>query len=228
MPRADRTLPVTDQPELVLHGYWRSGTSYRTRIALNIKGLHYRTIPHDLRAGEQRSELFLDLNPQGLVPALQAGGKVLTQSSAILEWLDETYPAPPLLPSDPDARAIVRAMAMTIACDIHPLNNLRVLIALGREFGADDTAKAAWVRRWIADGFVALDGMIGKHGGRYAFGDSLTIADCHLVPQVYAARRFDVPLEPYPAVCAAAANAEQVPQVAAAHPDMQADADRRG
>ena len=226
MPRADRALPVTGEPELVLHGYWRSGTSYRTRIGLNIKGVPYRTVAHDLRAEEQKSEAFLALNPQGLVPVLVAGDKLLTQSSAILEWLDETYPAPPLLPRDPDSRAIVRAMAMTIACDIHPLNNLRVLVALGRDFGADDAIKAAWATRWIADGFVALDRMIGEHGGRYAFGDSLTIADCHLVPQVYAARRFNVPLEPYPAVCAAAANAERVPQVAAAHPDRQPDADR--
>jgi maleylpyruvate isomerase len=212
--------------ELVLHEYWRSGTSYRTRIALNVKGLDYRSVAHDLRADEQKSGEYLALNRQGLVPALVAGGKVLTQSSAILEWLDETYPEPPLLPRDPDARAIVRAMAMTIACDIHPLNNLRVLVALGRDFGADDAAKAAWVTRWIADGFVALERTIGEHGGRYAFGDSLTIADCHLVPQVYTARRFGVPLDPYPALCAAAANAEQVPQVAAAHPDRQPDADR--
>jgi maleylpyruvate isomerase len=217
---------VTGQPELVLHGYWRSGTSYRTRIALNIKGLQYRNVGHDLRAGEQRSEEFMALNPQGLVPALVAGDTVLTQSSAIIEWLDETYPAPAILPRDPDARAIVRAMAMTIACDIHPLNNLRVLVALGREFGADGAAKAAWATRWIADGFAALDRMIGQHGGRYAFGDTLTIADCHLVPQVYSARRFKVPLDPYPALCAAAASAERVPQIAAAHPDRQPDADR--
>jgi maleylpyruvate isomerase len=216
---------VTDQPELVLHGYWRSGTSYRTRIGLNIKGLQYRTVAHDLRAGEQRSGAFLALNPQGLVPALVAGDKVFTQSSAILEWLEETFPAPPLLPRDPDARAIVRAMAMTIACDIHPLNNLRVLAALGQDFGADDAAKAAWITRWIADGFAALERVIGEHGGRYAFGDNLTIADCHLVPQVYTARRFNVPLDPYPALSAAVANAERVPQVAAAHPDRQADAD---
>jgi len=114
---------------------------------------------------------------------------------------------------------------MTVACDIHPLNNLRVLKAIA-ELGADETVKAAWAARWIADGFVALDRMIEAHGGLYAFGNGLTIADCHLVPQVYSARRFGVPLEPYPALCAAAANAERVPEVAAAHPDKQPDADK--
>ena len=216
---------MTDRPELVLHEYWRSGTSYRTRIALNIKGLSYRTVAHDLRAGEQKSSKYLALNRQGLVPALVAGSLVLSQSSAIIEWLDETYPKPPLLPSGRDARAIVRAMAMTVACDIHPHNNLRVLKAIA-ELGADETVKAAWAARWIADGFVALDRMIEAHGGLYAFGNGLTIADCHLVPQVYSARRFGVPLEPYPALCAAAANAERVPEVAAAHPDKQPDADK--
>ena len=212
--------------ELVLHGYWRSGTSYRTRIALNIKGVSYRNVAHDLRLGDQRSEAFLALNPQGLVPALVAGDKVLTQSSAILEWLEETYSEPPLLPREPDARAIVRAMAMTIACDIHPLNNLRVLSALGRDFGADDAAKSTWAGHWITEGFTALERMINEHGGRYAFGDALTIADCHLVPQVYSARRFGVPLDAYPALRAAVANAERIPEVLAAHPDRQPDADR--
>jgi maleylpyruvate isomerase len=222
VPRADCTRAVTG---LVLHEYWRSGTSYRTRIALNIKGLAYRSVGHDLRTGEQKSEEYLALNRQGLVPALVAGGLVLTQSCAILEWLDETYPEPPLLPRDPDSRAIVRAMAMIVACDIHPLNNLRVLKTIG-DFGAGEAAKAAWAARWIGDGFAALERMIAEHGGQYAFGDSLTIADCHLVPQVYSARRFGVPLDSYPMLGAAAANAEQEPEVAAAHPDRQPGADQ--
>lgn len=215
---------MSDEPELVLHGYWRSGTSYRTRIALNIKGVPYRQAPVNLLAGEQGSADYRALNPQGLVPALVASDLVLTQSSAIIEWLEETYPDPPLLPADPEARAIVRAMAMTVACDIHPLNNLRVLKALKNDLGADDGARDAWVTRWITDGFAALDAMIARHGGTYAFGDSLTIADCHIVPQVYSAERFNVPLDAFPALMRAAATARAIPAVAAAHPAQQQDA----
>lgn len=209
---------------LVLHGYWRSGTSYRTRIALNIKGVPYRQVPVNLLAGEQGGEAYQALNPQGLVPALVAGDVVLTQSSAIIEWLEERFSDPALLPADVDSRAIVRAMAMTVACDIHPLNNLRVLKALKNEFGADDAARDAWTARWIRDGFAALDAMIARHGGLYAFGDSLTLADCHIVPQIYSARRFNVPLDAFPALVRAAEAAMAVPEVAAAHPDRQDDA----
>lgn len=215
---------MTDDRNLVLHGYWRSGTSYRTRIALNLKGLSYTQVPVNLMAGEQRNDSYRALNRQGLVPALVAGDTVLSQSSAILEWLEECYPDPPLLPADADSRAIVRAMAMTVACDIHPLNNLRVLKALKNDLGADDAARDAWTARWIADGFAALEVMIARHGGRYAFGDTLTIADCHIVPQVYSARRFNVPLDAYPALMKAAEAAMAVPEVAAAHPDVQPDA----
>jgi len=215
---------MTDDRNLVLHGYRRSGTSYRTRIALNLKGLTYTQVPVNLLAGEQRNDSYRALNRQGLVPALVAGDTVLSQSSAILEWLEECYPDPPLLPADADSRAIVRAMAMTVACDIHPLNNLRVLKALKNDLGADDAARDAWTARWIADGFAALEVMIARHGGRYAFGDTLTIADCHIVPQVYSARRFNVPLDAYPALMKAAEAAMAVPEVAAAHPDVQPDA----
>lgn len=211
--------------ELVLHGYWRSGTSYRTRIALNIKGVAYRQEPVNLLAGDQGGEPFRALNPQGLVPALVTGDVVLTQSSAIIEWLEERYPDPPLLPADPDARAIVRAMAMTVACDIHPLNNLRVLKAIKHDLGADDAQKDAWIARWITDGFAALEAMIARHGGTYAFGDSLTLADCHIVPQIYSAERFRVPLDDFPRLLRAAEAARTVPEVAAAHPDRQPDAD---
>ncbi len=209
-------------PELVLHGYWRSGTSYRTRIALNIKGLDYRQEPVNLLQGEQKGEAFRSLNPQGLVPALISDDTVLTQSSAIIEWLDERYPDPPLLPADPDTRAIVRAMAMTVACDIHPLNNLRVLKAI-KALGADEAQRDIWAARWITDGFAALEAMIARHGGAYAFGDTLTLADCHIVPQVYSAERFNVPLNAYPALVRATNNARNHPAVAAAHPDKQAD-----
>lgn len=211
---------------LILHGYWRSGTSYRTRIALNLKGLPYEQRPVDLRAGVQGSEAFRALNPQGLVPALEADGAVLTQSPAILEWLEERYPDPPLLPQEPDERAIVRAMAALIGCDIHPLNNLRVLNALRAGFGADGEAVKRWAARWIGDGFAALETMIARHGGAFAYGDRPTLVECYLVPQVYSAERFSVDLSPYPRVAAAASAAQALAPVAAAHPDRQPDADR--
>lgn len=211
--------------ELVLHGYWRSGTSYRTRIALNIKGLKYRQEAVDLREGVQKSAAFLALNPQGLVPALETPDEVLTQSSAIIEWLDERYPEPPLLPSTPGERAVVRAMAMTIACDIHPLNNLRVLKYLRGEFDTDERETDRWAATWIAQGFDALEAMIGRHGGRFAYGDTLTTVDCHLVPQVYSAQRFNVDCARWPHLLAAAENAMAEASVAEAHPDRQPDAD---
>jgi len=210
--------------DLVLRGYWRSGTSYRTRIALNAKGVAYRQDPVNLLAGEQASEAYRALNPQGLVPALVVGETVLTQSTAIIEWLEERYPDPPLLPADSDARAIVRAMAMTVACDIHPLGNLRVLKALKHDFGAGEEARNAWIARWIEDGFAALEVMIARHGRTYVFGDRLTLADCHLVPQVYSAERFNVPLDRFPALVRVVENARRHPAVAAAHPDQQPDA----
>ena len=211
--------------ELVLHGYWRSGTSYRTRIALNLKGLDYRQEPVDLREGVQKSVSFRSLNPQGLVPALETPDGVLTQSSAIIEWLEERYPEPPLLPADPAGRAMVRAMAMTVACDIHPLNNLRVLQHLKGELEADQEDLDRWTANWIEAGFGALEAMIARHGGRFAFGDTLTAADCHLVPQVYSAERFNVDCSRWPRLSQAVENARAAPPIAAAHPDKQPDAD---
>jgi maleylpyruvate isomerase len=211
---------------LLLHGYWRSGTSYRTRIALEIKGLAYRQAPVDLRAGEQASPAYRALNPQGLVPALETPDGVLTQSSAILEWLEERYPDPPLLPRDPGERAIVRAMAMAVACDIHPLGNLRVLKYLKHPLGHDQAAIDTWIAHWIGAGFAALETLIARHGGRFAFGDSLTLADCHLVPQVYAAERYSVDCSPYPRLAESAARAMAEEPVRRAHPDRQPDADR--
>ena len=209
---------------LILHGYWRSGTSYRTRIALNLKGLEYETAPIDLRAGEQRSEAFRSLNPQGLVPAVEFEGRVLAQSPAILEWLEERWPAPPLLPADPADRAVVRAMAALVACDIHPLNNLRVLNQLKQQFGADQAATDAWAGRWISAGFDALEALIGRRGDGWAFGGAPTLADCCLVPQVYSARRFNVDLSPWPRIAAVEARAAEHPAFQAAHPDRQPDA----
>jgi maleylacetoacetate isomerase len=222
MPRADRRM---SEP-LVLHGYWRSGTSYRTRIALEIKGVAYEQAPVDLRAGEQKSAAFHALNPQGLVPALETSDGVLTQSSAILEWLEERYPQPPLLPRAPGERAIVRAMAMAVACDIHPLGNLRVLKYLKDPLGQAQPAIDAWIAHWIGEGFAALETLIARHGGRFAFGDSLTLADCHLVPQFYAAQRYSVDCSAYPRLAESAARAMAEEAVRRAHPDLQPDADR--
>ncbi|MBS0294907.1 MAG: maleylacetoacetate isomerase [Proteobacteria bacterium] len=210
----------------ILHGYWRSGTSYRTRIGLELKGLAYEQAPVDLRAGAQRSETFLRLNPQGLVPALEIDGHVLTQSVAILEYLDEAHPEPPLLPKGATARAEVRAMAAIVACDIHPLNNLRLLKAI-RELGVDDqVGQNAWAGRWISAGFDALERLIERQGGGWCWGEAPTIADCCLIPQIYSARRFEVELEPYPLIRAIELKAAAHPAFQAAHPDRQPDADQ--
>jgi maleylpyruvate isomerase len=202
---------------MILHGYWRSSAAYRVRIALGLKGLSYDQVSHDLRTGEQRAADYLAKNPQGFVPALEVDGEVYGQSFAIIELLDELHPEPPLLPATPRDRARARAMAAVIACDIHPLNNLRVLKAL-REIGADE---AAWIARWIGEGFAALEPQIA---GPYAFGDVPGLVDCFLVPQVYNAERFGVDLSPYPRLLAAATHARAHPAFQAAHPDRQPDA----
>ena len=209
----------------VLHGYWRSGTSYRTRIALELKGLAYDYRAVDLRAGEHRQDAYRALDPQGLVPTLEIDGHALIQSPAILEWLEERYPEPPLLPHDVFERAAVRAMAAIVACDIHPLNNLRVLKSIRHDLGADDAQTAAWSSRWITAGFEALEAMIARHGGHWSFGDSPTVADCCLVPQVYSARRFGADLEPFGRIRAIEARAVEHPAFQAAHPDKQPDAE---
>jgi maleylpyruvate isomerase len=208
----------------VLHGYWRSGTSYRVRIALELKGLAYEYVGHDLRKGDQRSQSYLELNPQGLVPALEVEPGVLTQSPAILEWIEERWPEPPLLPPEVFARAEVRAMAAMVACDIHPLNNLRVLKALKHDLGADDAKISAWTARWITSGFDALERAIERHGQGWAWDDAPTLADCCLIPQVYSARRFEVDLTPYPRIVAIEARAAEHAAFQAAHPDRQPDA----
>lgn len=211
---------------LTLHGYWRSTASYRVRIALNYKGLDYEQVTHDLRVDAHKAAGFLALAPQGVVPVLSTGETVLMQSSAILEWLEERSPVPPLLPRDLIARAQVRGMASLIGCDIHPLNNLRVLRALRTELQATEAQVQAWISGWITQGFAALEQLVGAHGGQFAFGDQPTLADCLLVPQVYSAERFDVDLDPYPRLRRAAANAAALPAFAAAHPSVQPDADR--
>ena len=201
-----------------LYDYWRSGASYRVRIALNLKGIPYESVPVDLRSREQNGAEYRMLNPQELVPALELEGKILTQSPAILEWLEERYPEPRLLPADPDARAVVRAMAALIACDIHPLNNLRVLNALRSEFAATDEQIQQWMARWTMSGFGALETMTKVFGKGFAFGDTPTLADCHLVPQMYSAERFGIDLTPYPQLCAAAKRARALPAFDRASP----------
>ncbi len=213
---------------LVLHGYWRSGASYRTRIGLNLKGLVYETRPVDLRAGDQGAPAYRAIDPQGMVPALESPDGVLIQSPAILEWLEEVHPAPPLLPQGARGRAEVRAMAAVIGCDIHPLNNLRVLRAVRHDLGADDAQLAAWEARWIGDGFAALEALIGRHGAGFAWGDQPSLADCYLVPQVYSAERFGVDLAAYPLVRAIDERCRGLEAFAAAHPDRQPDAPEQG
>ena len=210
---------------MILHGYWRSGASYRVRIALSLKGVGYDLSAHDLRKGEQKASDYLALNPQGMVPALQDGDFVLAQSPAILEWLEETHPKPALLPKGADDRARVRAMAALVGCDIHPLNNLRVLKALRNDFGADQDAVDAWAARWIAPGFDALETLTARHGAGWSFGDAPTLADCYLIPQLYSARRFNLDLSAWPALLAVEARALDHPAFVAAHPDRQPDAD---
>ena len=210
-----------------LHGYFRSSASYRVRIALNLKGLWCEHLPHHLRKGEQHAPAYLAINPQGLVPALETDDGALTQSLAILEWLEETHPEPPLLPKGARERAIVRSMAEIVACDIHPLNNLRVLQALaglGHPMGGED--QTAWGRAWINAGFAALEPMVAEHGGGFAFGASPTLADCCLIPQIWACSRFRVDLTPYPALAAVYARAADHPAFQAAHPERQPDAVR--
>ena len=210
---------------MILHSYWRSGAAYRTRIALNLKGLVYEQVGIDLRTGAQKSAAFVALNPQGMVPALSVDGALLTQSPAILEWLEEAHPSPALLPSSALDRAHVRAMSALIGCDIHPLNNLRVGKALRETFGADQAAVDAWAARWIAPGFDALEALVRRHGIGWCFGDAPTLADCYLIPQIYSARRFNVALDAFPGLLAIDEAAARHPAFIAAHPDAQPDAD---
>ena len=214
---------------LRLHTYWRSSAAYRVRIALALKGLAYESVPrHLLRdGGEQRSAEYLAMNPQGLVPALEHDGHVVTQSLAICEYLEEIQPQPPLLPADPRGRASVRAMALAVACDIHPLNNLSVLQYLRGELGQGDESVARWISHWIDRGFTALEQLIERNSadGRHCFGDSVTLADVFLVPQVANSRRVQLDLAAYPRLAAVAQHLESLPAFAAARPEVQPDAE---
>jgi maleylpyruvate isomerase len=211
-----------------LYTYFRSSAAYRVRIALNLKGLAYESLPrHLLRdGGEHRQSEFLRLNPQGLVPVLEDNGSALTQSLAIIEYLEETHPEPALLPHAPLQRARVRALALAIACDIHPLNNLRVLNYLRAPLGLDKVSVDAWYRHWIACGFTALEEAAERMAsdGRHLVGTAVTLADVCLVPQMYNARRFGCELGPYPTLRTISAHLESLPAFARAAPEAQPDA----
>jgi maleylacetoacetate isomerase len=206
----------------LLHDYFRSSAAFRVRIALRLKGIEHDSVSVDLRTSEQRSDDYRALNPQGFVPMLEVDGHRITQSLAIIDYLEATRPDPALLPRDPGDQAHVRAMALTIACDIHPLNNLRVLRYLEHELGQDEPARNLWYAHWIAQGLSALEVMAAPRAGRFLFGDSPTLADICLVPQLYNARRFAVPLDAYPTLLRADEAANQLDAFAAAHPDRVA------
>jgi maleylacetoacetate isomerase len=205
----------------VFYEYHRSSAAYRVRIALNLKGVDYESRPVNLLESEQRSDDYRELNPQGLVPMLEIDGHRLTQSLAIVVYLDQVFPDPPLVPRDPADGAHVRAMALAIACDIHPLNNLRVLKYLKNELGQAQEQVDRWYAHWIAEGLTALEAMAKAGAGRFLFGDEPTIADACLVPQLYNARRFNVPIGDWPTLLRAEENASRLDAFAAAHPDKQ-------
>lgn len=205
---------------MLLYDYYRSSAAYRVRIALALKGVAYERHSIMLLENQQRSSEHLARNPQGFVPALEVEGGVLTQSLAIIDWLDARYPEPRLIPIDPDRRAAALAQAMIVGADIHPINNLRIMRWLKTEALLGDDERDRWTRHWIADGFAALEAMAGD--GPFLGGDAPGIADCFLVPQMFNARRFSVPLEAFPKLVAADAAATALPAFAAAHPDRVA------
>ncbi|WP_106003705.1 maleylacetoacetate isomerase [Magnetospirillum gryphiswaldense] len=210
-----------------LYTYFRSSAAYRVRIALNLKGIDFQAVPVHLvrNGGEHKSADYLALNPQGLVPALETDGQVLTQSLAILEYLDETHPDPALLPADPLGRARVRAIAQAIACDIHPINNLRVLQYLGGTLGLDQAAKDDWYRHWVETGLQAVEAMLAadRRTGVFCHGDQPGLADCCLVPQVFNARRFNCDLTALPTIMRIAERCEQIDAFNQAAPAQQPD-----
>jgi maleylacetoacetate isomerase len=208
----------------LLYDYYRSSSAYRVRIALNIKGIEYDRHPVNLLEGEQRSDEYRAVNPQCLVPTLEIDGLKLTQSLAIIVYLDQRFPDPPLTPADPADGAHVREMALAIACDIHPINNLRVLKYLAGPLRLGEDERQAWYAHWIGEGFTALEAMAAPRAGAFLFGDTPSLADICLVPQMYNARRFNVPVNAYPTLLRADANAAQVEAFAAAHPDRQEEA----
>jgi maleylpyruvate isomerase len=209
-----------------LYHYYRSSASYRVRIALNLKGLSYEAVAVDLLKSAQRSAEYLALNPEGLVPVLVEGQRPLTQSLAIIEYLEETCPQPPLLPRDPQGRALVRALALAIACEISPLNNSGVLKYLRGPLAADERAVNAWYAQWIGRGFEALEKEVSRTSGdgRHMYGTAVTLADICIVPQMYNARRYHCDLAPYPTLQRISAHLESLPEFARAAPEEFAGA----
>ncbi|MCL4799715.1 MAG: maleylacetoacetate isomerase [Burkholderiales bacterium] len=209
-----------------LYTYFRSSASFRVRIALNFKGLGYEPVLVNLPKGEHQAEGYRAVNVQALVPTLVDGDRRLVQSLAILEYLEERYPAPALLPRDPFDRAYVRALCGIVACEIHPLNNLRTLKHIRRTYGLDDAGVNAWYRHWIADGFAMIESYLVSEGrsGRYCLGDAVTLADCCLVPQVFNAQRYECDLAPYPTAMRIFDACMRLPAFDAAQPSRQPDA----
>lgn len=216
--------------KLTLHAYWRSSASYRVRIALNLKGLDYGYVGHDLRKGAQRDPAYLALNPLGLVPALeveaQGARHVLTQSTAILEWLDDMVPGHALYPADPFLRAEARALVAMIAADVQPLQNTRVLKSLREDYGASGPASDDWARHWITLGLDAAEVLLARRSGPYAMGDAPGAVDCLLVPQCYNAERFGLDLARWPRIAAVVGAARRHPAFVRSAPEMQPDADK--
>ncbi len=214
---------------LKLYSYWRSSAAYRVRIALNLKNLTYELVPVHLvrNGGEHHQPEYLQLNPQGLVPILTDGGRVFRQSLAIIEYLDEAYPDVPLLPAEIRARARVRSLAQMIACDVHPLNNLRVLMFLEKELSIKGRRKQDWYQYWLAEGFRSFESLLGQSPttGDFCEGDYATLADCCLVPQVYNALRFETDMEPYPEIQRIYQNCLAEPAFDRAQPESQPDAE---
>ena len=209
-----------------LYNFFRSGTSHRLRIALNLKGLQPEYVAVDLRTEQHLKDEFKAVNPQMLVPALDVDGKVLIQSPAIIEWLEETHPTPALLPTGAIDRAHVRALAALVGCDIHPINNRRILEYLRKALGADEAAVNAWCATWITAGFDAYEALLAadKNRGRFSFGDTPTVADVYLIPQVESARRFKVDLGRWPGICAVDAACAELDAFRKAAPLVQPDA----
>lgn len=206
---------------VVLHDFPLSSASYRVRIALNLKGIAYEKQNYKLRAGDQRAPSYLAKNPQGLVPALEIDGVMLTQSHAIIDYLDATRPEPRLIPAEPLPRAQAMAIAQTVACDIHPVNNLRVILYLEHVFGADEAARNTWYQHWITEGFVAIEKTLAaRPETAFALGDTPGIVDVFLVPQVFNARRFKVDIDRFPRVVGTADRALALPAFADAAPEM--------
>lgn len=205
-----------------LFDYFRSSASYRVRIALNLKGVGYDSVPLNLLEGGQKGPGYREINPQGFVPTLEIDGRTFVQSLAIIDYLDSTRPEPPLIPADPADGAHVRALALAVACDIHPLNNLRVLKYLSGPLGQPQEARDGWYRHWVSEGLAALEAMAAPRAGRFLFGEAPTLADLCLVPQLFNARRFEVPLDDFPTLVRADAEANRLEAFAVAHPDRVA------